>query len=93
MKKLIIENFEKDDLNVEVGITLNGVVLTINIRMFRYEKWLKESDRLDWELNHSDYTGEHVQHTGSYTMQEYWRILSEDAIKEDLKTYIMEKIY
>jgi len=93
MKDIKVIDFEMDDLTIATTITLNGVVVNFNILRKKYEKWLKDSDMLGWELNYSDYTGEHIQHTGTYTIEEYWKVLRDNIIKEDLKNYIMHKIY
>ena len=69
--------FEIDDFNlwddeIEVFMKRGDTEREKSIPRARFERWLSESGRLDWEDNKSDHTGEHVQETGTMTIDEYW---------------------
>lgn len=67
-----IEDFNLWEDEIEVFLTKGEVQREKNIPRAKFENWLKDSGRLDWEDNYSDHTGEHVQETGSMTIDQYW---------------------
>lgn len=63
----------KNRTHLEVEIQYkDGEETTVKVLRDEFEKWLDDADRLEWESNTSDHTGEHVQHSGKYELWEYW---------------------
>lgn len=69
--------FEVDEYLVEpdtilVNIFKDGKSRIVKIPREDFEKWLQDSGRLDWCEDRADYRGEHIQATGTLTIEEYW---------------------
>jgi hypothetical protein len=76
-----IEDFQKDDLTIQVQIEGKGA---IDIRVKDYEKWLKDTDRLTL----FDYTG---TAWASMNHDAYWA-RSEFFICDDLYMFIVQDV-
>lgn len=53
----------------------------------RFDAWLESSGALDWEKNTSDHTGEHVQLSGTYDIDEYYEYTPHSQILLDIIEY------
>lgn len=58
-----------------------------HIPLNKFQAWLKRTDRLEWINDSSDHNGDHVQHAGTYTLDQYWQ-LDTAWIKRDLYEFI-----
>jgi hypothetical protein len=70
--------FEVDEYLIEgeaifVSISKNDKSSIEQIPRAHFEKWLTESGRLDWCEDSANCFGEHVQETGTMSIEEYWR--------------------
>lgn len=61
---------------------------TCEIPLSKYEDWLQRTDRLNWVHDWSDHTGEHCQETGTYTLDQYWK-MSSRHIAHDIYSFIL----
>jgi len=88
--------FEIDDYNVwekeiECFLVNNTQEKEINIPREKFEQWLEDSDRLDYCHDSVDYKGDHIQETGTISIDHYWDNIFIDK-KPDLYDYILLKI-
>jgi hypothetical protein len=58
------------------------------IQVDQFEAWLKRTDRLQWVHDYADYTGEHCQDTGEYSLDQYWQ-MAQAYIKHDIYEFIV----
>lgn len=92
MNKLFeIECFDLEENQITVFAVKGTASKTITVPRQKFENWLRFDDRLNWEMNCSDYKGEHVQETGVMSMEEYYA-LPEREIDKDLYDYIVLKM-
>lgn len=71
MKKLFtIIDFERsqEDNLLTVMLNCNNCFILLS----DFEKWLERTDRLLWENNYSDESGDHCQENGAYSLSQYW---------------------
>lgn len=87
-----ITDFTIEDETIEVEIKKGDQEKIVSVPRQRFEKWLKVDDRLNWEDNYSDYGGCHVQQLGTYSIDEYWELLSNSDIEKDLYDFIITKM-
>src|SRR5690242_12814304 len=85
-----IDNFTLYDKFIEVELSNYEFDKIINIPRAKFECWLKHEGRLEWTMDYSDHTGEHIQKTGIMDIDEYWDCNTN--IETDLYDYIIEKM-
>lgn len=78
-----IQDFTKDTRNNLLTVDTDKETCHINLSDF--EAWLDRTDRLDWESNHADHTGSHVQSSGRFNMEDYWE---SPYVTGDISDYI-----
>ena len=71
---------------VFIDVQIEGREKTLSIRRNDFEKWLQDTDRLEWINVTADHNGEPVEKTGVMTLAEYW---DGDYINEDIIEYII----
>lgn len=87
MKKLFkITDFSVEHDDNEIIATLDTQHVC-HIPLNKFERWLKQTDRLEWVHEYSDNTGDHIQETGRYTMDQYWG-MSRAYLKYDIYEFI-----
>lgn len=58
-----------------------------NVDRASFEEWLRVHDKLNWSEDTSNYRGEHEQHLGRFTIEEYWLT---PYVNHDLQEYIKQ---
>lgn len=82
-----IESYEIVNNEITVMLEKFSIAIPVTIPQDKFEWWLLNNDKLQWELNSSDHTGEHQQFTGTMSLDEYWNTDSH-FIRQDLYQYI-----
>ncbi len=84
----LIDDYEiREDNQLVISLTKSNLVVPITIPLDKFYLFLLTNSKLDWELNHADHSGEHIQASGRMTHDEYWNS-EPDYIKQDLYEYI-----
>jgi hypothetical protein len=87
MKLFDIIHFERcEENNILTAQLDNGN--NCHIPLTDFTKWLKRTDRLGWSEDYSDYSGEHLQETGEYSLDQYWE-MGTRFIHHDISDFIM----
>lgn len=80
-----IEEVRKNPRQIIVYILhKDGEQSTVKVFRNEFEKWLEDSDRLNWENNDREYRGEHIQQGGKIPIWVYW---------EEYQTYHAKDMY
>ena len=87
-----IDEYNVYDDEIEVFLLKDGQEKTIFISREKFEKWLKEDNRLDWVFDCADTMGEHYQETGTMPVESYYEACTIDEVKTDLYDYIIKKM-
>lgn len=87
MQHFKVTNYEIIGNFISVIITKYHIEIPIRIPTDKFEHFLKIEDKLDWELNTTDHTGEHLQFLGTMSLDEYWNT-NKKYILVDLYDYI-----
>ena len=87
MKNFIIADYEVCENSLIAYLQKNCIQIPITLPTSKFEQWLRHNDRLSWELNTTDNTGEHLQFHGTMSIDEYWNT-DKKYIKADLYDYI-----
>jgi len=87
-----IDEYNVCDDEIEVFLLKGGEEKTIFISREKFEKWLKEDNRLDWVFDCADTMGEHYQETGTMPVESYYEACTIDEVKSDLYDYIIKKM-
>ena len=83
-----IDDFNLWDKEIEVFLIQGEKEKEVSISRAKFEKWLKDSGRLDYCNDSADYAGEHQQETGSISLDNYWNDIMIDK-RKDLYDYII----
>ena len=82
-----IESYEIANNEITVMLEKYSIAIPVKIPLDKFEWWLRTNDKLQWELNTSDHTGQHQQFNGTMSLDEYWATDSH-YIRQDLYQYI-----
>lgn len=85
-----ITDFTLFDEEIEVTIERGEREKTISVPRARFEKWLQNTDRIDYCKDYCE-AGEHVQQTGTFTIENYWGDINIEK-KTDLYEFIVLKM-
>lgn len=80
--------FELDIHNIPVSVDDKELEIEIKVPVSKFQDWLIFDERIEWELNFSDYTGSHVQSSGTMSFEEYF-MSNEEQIFQDFYDYIV----
>ena len=86
-----INDFTLFDEEIEVTVERGQREKTISVPRARFEKWMQNTDRLDYCNDYADCQGEHVQQTGTFSIEGYWSDINIEK-KVDLYEFIVLKI-
>lgn len=86
-----IEDFNLFDEEIEVIASKGEQEKTISVPRGRFEKWLVNTDRLEYCTDSVDHTGEHVQDLGTISVEDYWDDINIEK-KRDLYEFIILKM-
>ncbi len=86
-----IEDFNLFDEEIEVIAVKDEREKTISVPRSMFEKWLQNTDRLDYCNDFADYAGEHQQQTGTISIEDYWADINIEK-KVDLYEFIILKM-
>ena len=86
-----ITDFTLFESEIEVTVERGECEKTISVPRGRFEKWLQNTDRLDYCSDYADCQGEHVQQTGTYSIEGYWSDINIEK-KVDLYEFIILKM-
>ena len=92
-KHFTIEEYRRTNKRIFVQVSFpdDREGKEIKIGRDNFERWLDNTDRLEWVCDTSDWSGEHQQKTGKAKPYEYWEKFSFDQISQDLYDYILIK--
>ena len=83
----LIDEFETMGTEIVVSLTKSNLLIPVLIPVDKFQLFLLKNSKLDWELNHADHSGEHIQASGRMTYDEYWNS-DPDYIKQHFYEYI-----
>lgn len=87
-KSFQVIEYDLEYLAIKVLIKKGNQESEVSINRQKYEDWLENTDRLEWEDDVSDAYGEHYQRSGRLSINEYWDS-SAEQIRFDLYEYII----
>ncbi len=86
-KHFNIESYEIAENKITVILEKYSIAIPVIIPQDKFEWWLKINDKLRYELNTSDHTGQHHQFEATLSLGEYWDTATK-YINQDLYDYI-----
>ena len=92
MKFFQIDTYEVFENDIEIEILQNDKLELITASRLQFEKWLEDSDRLDYCFDSCDAFGEHQQETGTLPVERYFDDYKDEKIKNDLYDFIVVKM-
>lgn len=86
-----IDEYTLWDKEIEVFLMNDTQEKEINIPREKFEQWLEDSGRLNYCNDSVNYAGDHIQETGTISIDHYWDNIFIDK-KPDLYDYILLKV-